>query len=509
MIALADLDAIILALEEDERVLRARLKAIREKRAGKMDDSKKRSTRVDGDKMAKISYWDEPETSDEEWVYDGYEGADEAQHTENTRPNDLYSLQHEARAKHLHLPDEIIIQIVNYLAQGHPAQRAVTQQALATCCLLSRSWYEAAIASLYRHPYLYGRNFDPFLHAICPSINLHVRKSPLANLVRILDMSKLVHQGSNRTTARLLGRTKGNLEEFIAPQASFAINCFAALSKCVKLRTLDLSLVSEAPPLPDLFNAISHLENLRALRLPRSTGFGVHHKSSAFTSCWPPNLISLTLSGGIDAHFLHGVASFPSTLRDLTIEHCPLAKSHAVTHLLRNAVKPLKNLESLKIAHMPRLSSHALDGVLFLLPQISSLSVSVDYVTPALFDDGHFHHPKDPDEPPPFQHLNLRKLELTNSGQSSYNEDKLSPVDVIIAVHDATLPSLRQVRVAQSLGWHGAGVGAETEALSDALQEGAKRDWESREWIFKDLEDDQYRRDACWERVSGVWVFEG
>ena len=35
-------------------------------------------------------------------------------------------------------------------------------------------------------------------------------------------MSSLVHNGSKSLTARLLGRVKTRLEEFVAPQASFA-----------------------------------------------------------------------------------------------------------------------------------------------------------------------------------------------------------------------------------------------------------------------------------------------
>ena len=44
----------------------------------------------------------------------------------------------------------------------------------------------------------------------------------VAELVRVLDMSRLVHNGSKSLTTRILGRVKGNLEEFVAPQAPFA-----------------------------------------------------------------------------------------------------------------------------------------------------------------------------------------------------------------------------------------------------------------------------------------------
>ncbi|TKA62667.1 hypothetical protein B0A55_10061 [Friedmanniomyces simplex] len=391
-----------------------------------------------------------------------------------------------------YLPDEILLQILSHLATTTSPSTA--QLTLASCCLLSHQWYAAALPLLYAHPRLYGQNFDPFVRAICPSINLHVRASPLAKLVKSLNMASMVHQVSRTSTARLLGRTKEGLEEFVAPQASFAINCLPALGKCVRLRSLDLSLVSESPPLPDLFRTLERLGELRTLRLPRSAGFGVHHKATCLV--WPPRLEELSLSGGIDAHFLHGVVAFPQTLRGLTIEHCPLAKGFALVHLLRTAVRPLRNLESLKIRYMPRLSSRALDDVLFLLPQLRKLSVSVDYITPAIFDEGHYSHlAKEPlntfvhtpsavlDEeeaegPPSLQYHALHTLELTSSGNTGI-EDKISPIDILIAMDEGCMPNLRRVRVAKSLHWHSNASGADAEALGDALRE----KWEGKGWV--------------------------
>ena len=424
------------------------------------------------------------------------------------------------RKEPIYLPDEILVQILEYTSHASSAQKT-----LASCCLLSRQWYDAALPLLYRHPRLYGNNYDLFVRAICPSINLHVRKSPLSELVKVLDMGHLVHQGSRSMTARLLGRTKGNLEEFVAPQASFAMNCFPALAKCYHLRLLDLSLVSESPPLPDLFKTVSHLEQLQTFRLPRSTGFGVHNTKTSLSFSWPTNLEHLTISGGIDANFLYGVVSLPITLKSLTIERCPLAKGFAVTHLLKTAVRNLPSLETLKISHLPRLSGHALDGVLLLLPQLSVLSVSVDYITPAIFDEGHFHHTTgeidsiaattDKGEllpAPLFQSFNLRLLELTSSGFSgspSGIEEKITPIDIMIAIDDGALPKLRKVRVAQSLLWHTSSTAADADALADALKEGSKRDWENREWVFANMSEKDYAKPNCWEDVAGVWNFEG
>ena len=117
----------------------------------------------------------------------------------------------------VHLPPEIILQILSYIPR-----EPHSQSYLHACCLISRSWYSAAIPFLYHSPHITGKNFKQFVATVCPSVNAHIRKSELADLVRRLDMGNLVHDGSKSLTARLLGRVKGGLEEFVAPQASFA-----------------------------------------------------------------------------------------------------------------------------------------------------------------------------------------------------------------------------------------------------------------------------------------------
>lgn len=395
----------------------------------------------------------------------------------------------------IHLPDEILVQILDYVSSSY-----YSQITLASCCRLSHQWFTAAVPYLYRHPNLYGNKFDPFIRAICPSINLHVRKSPLASLVKVLDMSGLVHQGSKSVTARLLGRTKNSLEEFVAPQASFGSNCLPALAKAPNLRRLDLSLVSESPPLLELFKATSHLEKLKTLRLPRSAGFSV--KVDPSQVFWPPNLENLCLSGGIDNHFLHGVVELPISLRGLTVEHCPMLHGSDIVHFLNNAVRPLPNVEVLKLASLPRLTESSLDCILSVLPGLTKLSISVDYITPTFFDlaenleykeyyAGNIapRHDFTRHEWREGQFSQLRTLELTNSGNPGV-EDKISPIDILIAIDEGQLPNLRQIRVAKSLLWHSGSTAVDLDALSDALKESA---------IAKkvvDLED------------VGVWTFD-
>ena len=115
------------------------------------------------------------------------------------------------------LPTEILLQIFSNLPRTRKSQPT-----LHSCTLVSRSWYPAAVQVLYRSPYITGKNFKLFVSAICPSINAHVRKHGLSEMVRRLDMSRLIHHGSKSLTARILGRCKGQLEEFVAPQVSFA-----------------------------------------------------------------------------------------------------------------------------------------------------------------------------------------------------------------------------------------------------------------------------------------------
>lgn len=370
----------------------------------------------------------------------------------------------------IHLPDEIIVNILECILLSNE-----TQKTLAECCRLSHQWYSISVPYLYERPRLYGKNFDPFARTICPSINLHVRKSPLSSLIKELDLGRLVHQGSKSITARLLGRTKTSLESFRAPQASFAINCLPALARCLKLRSLDLSLVSESPPLPDLLKAVAHLEQLVSFWLPRSSGFGSLNGDGLLS--WPRGLQNLALSGGIDAWFLAGVAKFPDTLLSLSLEHCPHAKSTVVTDFLIHSIRKLPALTHVKISNMPRFDAHAMDDILWILPSIHKLSISVDYISPGIFDDGgrrrhvleYALERENKAVPSRLRHENLHTLELTNSGNPSV-EDKITPIDVLIALDDDVLPALRIVRVAKSLFWQSGETMRDADALNDALQ---------------------------------------
>ncbi len=115
------------------------------------------------------------------------------------------------------MPLELLDEIFSYVSHFPSSQLD-----LCACSYVSRSWYLASARFLYRSPRISSRNFDQFVRTICPSVNAHIRTNGLSELVRVLDMSMLVHNGSRSLTARILGRLKGSLEYFVAPQASFA-----------------------------------------------------------------------------------------------------------------------------------------------------------------------------------------------------------------------------------------------------------------------------------------------
>lgn len=139
------------------------------------------------------------------------------------------------------LPLEIIEIILSHVPRSY-----YSQPTLHACTLVSRAWYSASIPRLYEKPVIIGKNYDLFVKSVCPSINANIRKNGLAELVRTLDLSRLVHHGSKSLTARLLGRVKAGVEVFIAPQASFGF--VQLLSHSQHYPTTDDSIVSTPCP---------------------------------------------------------------------------------------------------------------------------------------------------------------------------------------------------------------------------------------------------------------------
>lgn len=126
------------------------------------------------------------------------------------------TLEFNREAHRCGLPPEILFQIFSLLSGPQ------NQSTLHACTLVSRLWYSAAVQALYIGPSIGTKNLNLFVSTICPSINSHVKKNGLADMVKSLDMGMAEQIGSKSLTARILRRCKENLEEFVAPRANFA-----------------------------------------------------------------------------------------------------------------------------------------------------------------------------------------------------------------------------------------------------------------------------------------------
>jgi hypothetical protein len=98
-----------------------------------------------------------------------------------------------------YLPDELLLDILGFIEQWETNDK---QSSLARFCAVNRQWYDVAIRKLYESPYLSGRAYELFVRTICPSVLAHIKPSALAGLVRILDLSHIVHHSNKSTTAR-------------------------------------------------------------------------------------------------------------------------------------------------------------------------------------------------------------------------------------------------------------------------------------------------------------------
>jgi hypothetical protein len=95
------------------------------------------------------------------------------------------------------------------------------------------------------------------------------------------------------------------------------VNSLAALSKCTKLKYLDMALVSENIPLARIFHAVKPLGSLRYLVFPRSSP--QERDFNADLATWPCNLRSLSLIEGVSPSLYEDPGDVPKTLTQLTL----------------------------------------------------------------------------------------------------------------------------------------------------------------------------------------------
>ncbi|KAH7381661.1 hypothetical protein BKA66DRAFT_418983 [Pyrenochaeta sp. MPI-SDFR-AT-0127] len=379
-----------------------------------------------------------------------------------------------------YLPDELLLEVLEHLQTWNTRER---QTALANFSAVNRQWYDVGIIPLYESPYLCGRAYELFIRTICPSVLAHIKPTALSGLVKALDLSHIVHQGNKSTTARLLGRTKASLQIFIAPQASFAINCWASLSKCVRLRVLDLSLVSECISFQSLNQTIRQLGDLRELYLPRCSS-SYEGMALSMNVRWPPKLQHLSLSGSVSGKFLWDMLrqpdNFPPTFSSLSILHSPALDHQGIKSLLCNLAESLTVVE---LRALPTIKQGRFNRVLDWLPSLTSLTIALDYI-----DTRFGHMPADFSPMRWRESRPLQRLTLVTSGQAGDPSRSFTPIDLYSLIDERFLGRLRYLDIAQSTDWENENEGAELGALEQLLiEELDKENWVERRWHYEGL----------------------
>ncbi len=185
----------------------------------------------------------------------------------------------------IQIPFEVFTPIFDHLSQSD-----AYQSTLYSACLVSRNWYHHAVERLYRRPLLDNDNFARFVDSMVPS---PYKYSPPAELVRILDLSKLddntrAHDGHVHTeflhdmparitlvpyktdilAAKILYGLTG-LESFIAPRAGLMDHSIPALSSRRRLRVLDFSHSDETFHGPPFLRLLTQLPELVDVGMPK------------------------------------------------------------------------------------------------------------------------------------------------------------------------------------------------------------------------------------------------
>ncbi|KAF2131960.1 hypothetical protein P153DRAFT_334331 [Dothidotthia symphoricarpi CBS 119687] len=381
-----------------------------------------------------------------------------------------------------YLPDELLLEILSYVEGWQVKER---QGSLARFCAVNRQWYDVAVRPLYASPYLYGGAYELFIRTICPSVLAHIKPTALSSLVKVLDLSHIVHNGNKSVTARLLGRTKTSLTTFIAPQASFAINCWASLSKCAHLRVLDLTLVSEMISFQSLNQTIRQLADLRELYLPRcSTNY--ERVALSMNVRWPPRLQHLSLSGSVTGKFLWDMLrqpdSFPPSLASLSILHSPGLDHQGIKPLLCNLARTLTTVE---LRDLSTVKHGRFNAVLDWLPRLTTLTIALDYI------DARFAHMPPAFSPSQWRDAKpLQRLVLVTSGQTNIDPSRcFTAVDLYALIDERFLGRLRYLDVGLSTEWSREQDGAELGALEMLIADDLDREsWVERRWHYEGVD---------------------
>ena len=239
-----------------------------------------------------------------------------------------------------------------------------------------------------------------------------------------------------------------------------SINCLAALSKCARLRYLDLSLVSEAFTPSELSHSLRKLLSLETFLFPRAG----RERYEILFSCWPENLETCIITGGLKSgyHIIPGVWTDrnrdgryvfpkrqPHNLRRLIVGNCDQIMTFDIESIISS--KYLPRLELLKIVPpMEQLLRWPIGSERRIhqsnplaCSNIRQLDIPIDYISYELLSSG---HPKGPDHAYTLDTLHLRYI---NSSKESY--PALNSDIIFDAVAEGPFKNLRRLTMPRRL----------------------------------------------------------
>ena len=163
------------------------------------------------------------------------------------------------------------------------------------------------------------------------------------------------------------------------------INALAALSKCARLRYLDLSLVSEAFSPHELSHTLRRLRNLKTLRFPRA---GSQSYSTLF-DCLPGGVQECIVTGGLRSYnakerlalgeFAYAIHP-PTTLTRFTIGNCDQLRLQDIEWIV--ATNNMPHLEYLEVEkQIPRVMDELFTSSLLRTSNIRHLCVPLDLLS--------------------------------------------------------------------------------------------------------------------------------
>ena len=396
-------------------------------------------------------------------------------------------------SKSIFLPFEIISAVLECLAAESSSCYAISgdraarekqrrvQLTFSVLCRVSKTWHAVARPFLYRSPHLWPLNYFGFTITLWAASQAEssFNPAPACSLIRRLDLSGQVVDGRGKLNAHVVHRVRQTLEEFVAPPKSYGYEGVSALSGCVRLRVLDLSVVVSRLSVEDLMEPLSRLAQLRTFHFPPDVfepppwkiQKQLESQAPVNWLAWPPKLEHLSLSGVVP-QTLARESTLPSTLKSLHLSACS-STAPEIRDLVLGVGTQLTTLSIM--GPMLHLGASTLDGVLTLCPGLTDLFVSAEHISSHFFRDLRYtRRGEGGSTSPSGAQLDakdnaaktggeknigilpghpLARLELDSSGPSGLTQGPVAPGDVLAAVYEGRLPNLRVVRVSHHLGW--------------------------------------------------------